>query len=81
MVQGEWCYLGWEGEIEWLIGLALGVIQGDLIVELLARMKNMDEEHMKVKLWGKTNRKHQGGDKKDDETTSCWTWHSMAWAC
>ncbi len=24
MVQGEWCYLGCEGEIEWLIGLVLG---------------------------------------------------------
>ncbi len=24
MIQGEWCYLGWEGEIEWFIGLALG---------------------------------------------------------
>jgi hypothetical protein len=33
-----------------LLGLYWGIIQGHLIVELLARMKNMDEEHMKVKL-------------------------------
>jgi hypothetical protein len=54
-----------------LLGLHWGIIQGDLIAELLARVKNMDEKHMKVKLRGKTNRKHQGGDKKDDENPSC----------
>lgn len=47
-----------------LLGLHWGIIQGDLIAKLLARMKNMDEKHMKVKLRGKTNKKHQGGDKK-----------------
>ncbi len=56
-----------------LLGLHWGIIQGDLIVKLSARVKNMDEEDIKVKLRGKTNRKHQGGDKKDDETTSCRT--------
>jgi hypothetical protein len=56
-----------------LLGLHWGIIQGDLFVKLLARVKNMDEEHMKVKLRGQTNKKHQGGDKKDDETTSCRT--------